>query len=106
LQRALVDFAADVSVHRATQKLLEHYGVELSASSIRQLTQQNGGRMFEQQQQLLTQLGPEAGCQQLLTEMDGSMVPLVENSQKSRDKRKNKSLFWGEARLCMAHPLG
>lgn len=106
LQRALVDFAADVSFHRATQKLREHYGVDLSASTIRELTQQHGGRMLEQQQQLQSELGPEAGCQHLLTEIDGSMVPLVESPQKSCDKRKNKSLLWGEARLSLAREVG
>jgi hypothetical protein len=106
LQRAVVDFAADVSFQRVTQKLSEHYGVELSASTIRELTHDHGGRMLEQQQHLLTELGPEAGCQHLLTEIDGSMVPLVESAEKSRDKRKNKSLLWGEARLALARELG
>lgn len=106
MQRALVDFASDVSFNRATEKLLEHYGIELSASTIREITQQHGGRMLEQQQQLFTELGPEAGFEQLLTQTDGSMVPLVESSQKSADKRKNKSLVWGEARLSLARELG
>src|ERR1051325_2143636 len=51
LQRALVDFAADVSFDRATEKLLEHYGVELSTSTIRRLTQRHGARLLDQQQQ-------------------------------------------------------
>jgi hypothetical protein len=102
LQRALVDFASDVSFARATEKLLEHYGVELSASTLRELTHQHGHRLLEQQQQLISQLGPEAGLPQLLSQTDGSMVPLVESSQKSPDQRKNKSLLWGEARLSVA----
>jgi hypothetical protein len=106
LQRALVDFAADVSFNRATEKLLEHYGVELSGSTIREIAQRHGGRLLEQQQQLITQLGPEAGLEQLITQTDGSMVPLVEISQKSTDKRKNKSLLWGEARLSLARDVG
>jgi hypothetical protein len=105
LQRALVDFAADVSFTRATEKLVEHYGVELSASTVREITQQHGAHLLEQQQQLITQLGPEAGLEQLVTQTDGSMVPLVENSQKSTDKRKNKSLLWGEARLSLARDV-
>jgi hypothetical protein len=106
LQRALVDFASDVSFARTTEKLLEHYGVELSTSTVCEITKEHGSRMLEQQQQLISQLGPEAGCQQLLTEMDGTMVPLVESSQKSKDKRKNKSLMWGEARLSLAREVG
>ena len=102
LQRALTDFASDVSFNRATEKLLEHYGIELSASTVREITQQHGGRLLQQQQQLLTQLGPEAGFHQLITQTDGSMVPLVESAPKASDRRKNKSLSWGEARLALA----
>jgi len=105
LQRALADFASDVSFNRATEKLLEHYGVELSASTIREITQQHGAGLLQQQQQLITQLGPEAGLEQLIAQTDGSMVPLVEISQKSTDKRKNKSLLWGEARLSLARDV-
>lgn len=105
LQRAFVDFASDVSFNRATEKLLEHYGVELSSSTLRQITQQHGACLLEQQQQLITQLGPEAGLEQLITQTDGSMVPLVENSEKAPDKRKNKSLLWGEARLSLARSV-
>jgi hypothetical protein len=105
LQRAFLDFASDVSFNRATEKLLEHYGVELSSSTVREITFQHGERLLEQQQQLIAQLGPEAGLDQLITQTDGSMVPLVENSKKSRDKRKNKSLLWGEARLSLARSV-
>ena len=105
LQRALVDFASDVSFNRAAEKLVEHYGVELSANTIRLITNQHGGGLLEQQQQLITELGPEAGLEQLITQTDGSMVPLVESSRKGSDKRKNKSLLWGEARLSLARDM-
>jgi hypothetical protein len=105
LQRALVDFAADVSFNRATEKFLEHYGVELSASTVREITQQHGAGLLEQQQQLIDELGPEAGLEQLVTQTDGSMVPLVESSKEASDKRKNKSLLWGEARLSLARQI-
>ena len=64
LQRALVDFAADVSFARASEKLLEHYGVQLSASTIRQFSQEHGRRMLEQQQQLLSQQIGRASCRE------------------------------------------
>jgi len=106
LQRALVDFASDVSFDRSGEKLLEHYGVELAASTIRAITQRIGDSLLDQQQQLIDQLGPEAGLPQLLTQTDGSMVPLVESSQKAADRRKQKRLFWGEARLSLAREVG
>jgi HAMP domain-containing protein len=105
LQRALADFAADVSYHRATEKLVEHYGVELSASTIRDLTQEHGARLLEQQQQLMEELGPEAGVEVLLAETDGSLVPLVKSAEPAADKRKGKSVYWGEARLSIARDL-
>jgi hypothetical protein len=105
LQRAVVDFASDASFARTTEKLLEHYGVELSSSTIRAIAFQHGGCLFEQQQQLISQLGPQAGVERLITQTDGSMVPLVESSPKSTDKRKNKSLLWGEARLTLARDV-
>ena len=106
LQRALVDFAADVSFDRTGEKLLEHYGVALSASTIRVITQRHAATLLEQQQQLIDQLGPEAGLPQVLTQTDGSMVPLVESSPKAADKRKPKRLFWSEARLSLAREVG
>ena len=106
MQRALVDFAADVSFDRTSEKLREHYGVALSASTIRAITQRHGTALLAQQQQLLAQLGPEAGLPQVLTQTDGSMVPLVESSPKAADKRKQKRLFWSEARLSLAREVG
>jgi len=106
LQRAVVDFAADVSFDRTGEKLLEHYGIELSSSTIRLITQRHGRRLLDQQQQLIDRLGPEAGLPQMLAETDGCMVPLVENSPKAADKRKQKRLFWGEARLSLAREIG
>jgi Uncharacterised protein family (UPF0236) len=86
--------------------LLEHYGIELAASTIRTITQRHGGNLLDQQQQLIEQLGPEAGLPQVLAQTDGSMVPLVESPPKAADKRKQKRLFWGEARLSLAREVG
>ena len=38
LQRAIVDFAADVSFEKASYKLKEHYHIDLPKSSIRNIT--------------------------------------------------------------------
>ena len=68
--------------------------MELSVSTVREITQQHAARLLEQQKQLLKQIGPEAGFQQMVSQIDGSMVPLVESQEKAKDKRKHKSLFW------------
>lgn len=73
---------------------------------VRKITQPHGARVLEQQQQLLDQLAPEVGSPQIITEIDGSMVPLVEPSSRAGDRRKGRPLLWEEARLCMAREAG
>ena len=51
LQRIVVDFGADQAFGRVPHKLKEHYGIELPVSTIRQLTEQHGQLMHEQQTQ-------------------------------------------------------
>ncbi len=111
LQRALTDFGADVPFAEVVKKMREHYGVEVSASAVRQITESHGERMREQQEaDLIGQLGPEAGWDWLITEADGSLVPIVRNDAASgaanADRRKRKELIWREARLCLAHEPG
>ncbi len=56
---------------------------------------------------LLTELGPEAGVPLLISETDGSMIPIVTtgvdaDGKRVADGRKGRSLSWQEARLCLA----
>jgi hypothetical protein len=56
---------------------------------------------------LLSELGPEAGVPSLITEMDGSMVPIAlpgvdADGRGDQDRRKSRQLSWQEARLCLA----
>lgn len=51
------------------------------------------------------------GVATLITEMDGSMLPVVETAepvagQAPMDRRKTRTLSWMEARLCLAHEPG
>lgn len=93
------------------KKMREHYGVEVAVSAVREITESHGERMREQQEdQLIRQLGPEAGWERMITEADGSLVPIVRNDAAvggpSADRRKRKELMWREARLCLAHEPG
>lgn len=111
LQRALTDFGADVPFAEVVKKMREHYGVEVSASAARQITESHGERMREQQEdRLIGQLGPEAGWDRIITEADGSLVPIVRQEAADvapgADRRKQKELIWREARLCLAHEPG
>lgn len=98
-----MDFGADESFRKAVEKVREHYGIEVSESAARRLTQEHGKRMAQQQQeQRVLRLGPEPGVELLITELDGSQIPVVEINEQAPDRRKQKSLQWREARLCLA----
>jgi hypothetical protein len=105
LQRALVDFAADVPFAQAREKLHEHYGVSLSTSTIRAITEthaQGCGR-FRQGEPAWPS---EDGTPALIAEIDGGMVPIVHSDVRQDDRRKGKRLLWKEAKLCLAHAHG
>lgn len=103
VQRALVDFGADESFAGAAEKMREHYGLQVPVSASRRWTQAHGRRMAEQEQvQRLRQLGPEPGRELLITELDGSQIPIVETKPEAKDRRQQKRLHWREARLCLA----
>jgi hypothetical protein len=96
LERALSDFGAEESFGRAAARVKEHYRIEVSSSAIRRITYGHARQIQE--------CPPTRAVQParvLITQMDGSMVPLVKAGQKG-DGRKNKTLFWSEARLCCA----
>ncbi len=48
----------------------------------------------------------KAGCELQVGEMDGCMIPVVSSDEPAKDKRKNKTLRWKEARLSLVHEHG
>ena len=101
LQRALTDFGADHSFMEATQKVREHYGVELPPSSVR-----CGTLAHAKASGAVQHAAPKRPVATLITEMDGTMLPIVKTKTgPGLDGRKDKELFWREARLCLARPL-
>jgi Uncharacterised protein family (UPF0236) len=108
LQRAITDFGADGPFAGASTKLKEHYGIDVPVSTIRATTEKHGEAILEKQKQS-TPLGEQPGVAVLITEMDGSMLPVVETaeaSETSMDRRKTRKLSWKETRLCLAHEPG
>ena len=102
LQRAVADFGADTSFARAAEKVREHYGVAVSQSAVRAVTEAHGAAM-----RLETELEvklPREGVRELLAEADGTLVPIVEVGEAKADKRRQRSCKWQEARLCLAGP--
>lgn len=102
LQRAIVDFGADVSFQEAQKKLLEHYRLEVPVSSIHAIVKNHAKNIFD----FIEKEDPEEGvAQQIVAEMDGSMIPVVDTTipkEGKPDKRRGRSLRWQEARLCFA----
>jgi hypothetical protein len=98
LQRALTDFGAEESFQRAAARVREHYGLDMNASAVRRVTYQHARKI-----QAVEPARPARAAKTLITQIDGSMIPLVEPGQNG-DGRKGKSLLWGEVRLCCARP--
>lgn len=111
LQRVLVDFGAEKSFARAAKSVREHYGIEVPVSAIGVQTESHGAAMAAASEPLLTELGPAAGVPLLISETDGSMIPIVTtgldaDGKPVADGRKARSLNWQEARLCLAREPG
>lgn len=104
LQRAVCDFGADHAFGEVAKKLKEHYGIEVSDSAARTITEHHAS-MMEDRLEMEAPAFPKADM--IIAESDGSMIPIVETSDDAGlDHRKNKQLFWKEARLSLAHAKG
>jgi hypothetical protein len=102
LQRAIVDFGADVSFQEAQKKLLEHYRLEVPISSIQAIVENHAKNIFDFNG---NEEIKEGTTQQIIAEMDGSMIPIVDTAipkEGKTDKRRGRSIRWQEARLCFA----
>jgi hypothetical protein len=102
LQRALADFGAEVSFAGAVRRLREHYGIQTPASAARRWTLHHG-KAIRAVAELAEAPPSVVGA---IAEMDGSMVPIVQTNAGSGDARKNKTLCWREARLCLVRAEG
>lgn len=110
LQRAIVDFGADAAGTRIPEKLKEHYGIEVPASTCWQVVLRHAAAM-----DTLPKNAPEipqrAGVEEIIAEIDGSMIPIVETAEPAEsdqkvDRRKTRTVCWKEARLSLVHPKG
>ncbi len=110
LARAAADFGCEQSFARASAQLLEHYGVRLGASTLRELTLRQARAIAAR----AAGAGPvrslprrgRAGV--VVAEADGTMLPVVEPqaTARSRDRRKCRPVRWQEARLAAAQAQG
>lgn len=91
----MTDFGIEESFHQAVHRMREHHGVDVNVSAVRNITEKYAGRAAE----ILAKEPPaDKKSIQMILEMDGEMVPLVEYRE-SADKRKTKTNLWGELRV-------
>lgn len=107
LQRIITDFGADIPFGRIPLKLEEHYGIKVNVSSAQKITQAHAEKMLKAHK-TQSEIPKQKGVEQLIVEMDGSMIPIVETKSVSEqnqkiDRRKTRKVSWREARLCLAH---
>ena len=105
LQRVITDFSSDESFENAAKKVKEHYGVEVRRSSVRNIGEKHAHRILKQKKKLYREYSQPYKSKYIIGEVDGTMIPMVHTS-KGKDKRKNKTTAWHEARLSLAYAQG
>lgn len=102
----MVDLGADVSFQDAQKKIYEHYKIEVPTSAVQSIVENHAQGILEYMEEQPEGEMQKEGVAQLIAEIDGSMIPIVDTSMprdgSSTDHRKVRSLHWKEARLCFA----
>ncbi len=106
LQRAIVDFAADDPFARVALKLREHYGFEIGESTIQRIALGHAQAMFESGRPSADFPKTPSQHKQIVAQIDGGMIPVMEPDADRNDKRKGKKLSWREAKISLAHAKG
>ena len=104
LQRVMADFGADHPFAPAAAQLKEHYGIDVPMSPVQRTTAYHAQCIYAQA--AAREIAPGTSAERFIGEIDGSMVPVVEPSATSADRRKGKVLSWKEVRLTLVHRHG
>ena len=110
LQRRITDFGADVTFGKISFKLKEHYGIEVPKTSAQAITEEHACKV-RKNECLQTEIPDRSGVDQIVAELDGSMIPIVStdnipSGDMPIDRRKTRKVCWKEARLALARPSG
>jgi hypothetical protein len=100
LQRVLTDFGSEDSFAQAAQRVKEHYAIDVGVSTVRRHTLRHGKAIATR-----SATPAAAPVQQLITQMDGSMIPIMQPGS-GEDARQGRTLSWREVRLCSARVQG
>lgn len=91
-----------MSFQEAQKKLKEHYRLEIPLSSVQSIVENHAKDVFEFIENDKEKL-KGGNAKQLIAEMDGSMIPVVDTAipkEGKKDKRRCRKIRWQEARLC------
>jgi hypothetical protein len=107
LQRLATDFGLEHPFGTAAQRLREHHDTNLSKSTTRAITLKHAQRLCEAQlKRPKVRTLPAQGAEVVITEADGTMLPIVECGDAPGDRRKQRTITWQEARLAAAREQG
>ena len=107
LQRLACDFGLEHSFEKATARLHEHHGVRLSKSTTRLITLKHAANLCETQlKREPVRTLPAKGAEVIITETDGTMLPLVRFEDGQGDRCQRRKIHWQEARLAAAREHG
>jgi hypothetical protein len=108
LQRKVVDFTSHRSFRESLSALEEHYGFVLPFSAAREITGEIGRKAQHYNASIPL---PERTASQLIVQMDGSMVPVVEYAEATAEQqeqglKRNRNCHWKEFRLATVNLPG
>ena len=109
LQRVITDFGSDVPFGKIPGKLQEHHGISVPISSAQSITQTHAQQVYCGQT-LQGEIPSEDGVEQLVAQMDGTSIPIVETRLETTpegdliDRRKTRQVSTKEARLVLVRP--
>ena len=102
LQRAIVDFGADVSFQERSEETFGALPIRAALEFNTSYSRKSCKNVFD----FIEKENPKKGtAQQVVAEMDGSMIPVVDTAipeEGKADRRRGRTLRWQEARLCFA----
>lgn len=102
LQAALTDFGAEVSFAQASARLHQHYGIAVPPTAVRRVSLHHGRQLQEWAPPARTT--PDAA--RLVSECDGSLIPLRESLVTTAAGKRTMPRAWKEVRLCAARAAG
>ena len=107
LERVLSDFGLEKSFSQAAVSVKEHYGFEISPSTVSRTSIKHASGIGQQQSaRPAVRTLPAQGAERIITESDGSFVRIVTTDPDQEDSRKSRTVDFQEARLCAATGQG